>query len=163
MSEVVIENDVFMVVQLEYEGDVVVDYFEELFDIVDIDGDLNFDVCQGCVYVFVEVEGDVFVLFFVFEMVQVLQELMCLVVQSKIGFFLCFIFDIVGLCDMCCCQLEILVDVVVVKFDEGFLQVLLFLMLSYECKLVYDIVVECGLVFEFYGEGVDCYMVLCCC
>lgn len=73
--EVVVFVDGEVLIEKDFvdEGDIVVDYIEELFDIIDIDGDIDIDVKFGCVYVLVIVsEGVNLCLFLKFDMVVVM-------------------------------------------------------------------------------------------
>ena len=69
-----------------------------------------------------------------------LQELTRLAVQSSTGSFSRVILDVAGSRDARRTQLERLVDSAVAKLDEGASQASLPSMLSYERKLVHDIV-----------------------
>ncbi|MDR6867962.1 spoIIIJ-associated protein [Microbacterium resistens] len=148
-----VRDEVPSVSELENEGDVAADFIEGLLDIADIDGDLTLDVRQGRAYVSVDADDDALRLISEPDTVQALQELTRLAVQSKTGAFSRLILDVGGSRDARRQQLEKLVDLAVVKLEEGASQASLPSMSSYERKLVHDIVADRGLVSESYGEG----------
>lgn len=145
---------------LEAEGDIAADYIEGLLDIADIDGDLELDVRQGRAYVSVESEADSLRKLADPEVVQALQELTRLAVQSKTGGFSRVILDVGGSRDQRQADLEKLVDRAIARLDEGSSQASLPSMSSYERKLVHDIVAERGFISESYGDGADRHTVI---
>lgn len=147
--------------ELEREGDIAADFLEGLLDIADIDGDLNLDVRAGRAYVSVESEepGALRVLADP-DVVQAVQELTRIAVQTKTGRFSRLILDIGGSRDARRQELERLVDRAVERLQDGASQASLPAMSSYERKLVHDIASERGVVSESYGEGADRHTVI---
>jgi spoIIIJ-associated protein len=147
--------------ELEQEGDIAADYLEGLLDIADIDGDLNLDVRAGRAYVSVEAEDAASLRVLADpDVVQAVQELTRIAVQTKTGRFSRLILDIGGSRDARRVELERLVDRAVERLAEGASQASLPAMSSYERKLVHDVAAERGLVSESYGEGADRHTVL---
>lgn len=159
--ESVAASDSATVPQLEQEGDIAADFIEGLLDIADIDGDLTLDVRAGRAYVSVEAE-DASALRTVADpdVVQALQELTRIAVQTKTGRFSRLILDIGGSRDARRRELERLVDRAIDRLGEGSSQASLPAMSSYERKLVHDIAAERGFVSESYGEGADRHTVI---
>ncbi len=147
--------------ELEHEGDIAADYVEGLLDIADIDGDLNLDVRAGRAYVSVEAEDAASLRVLSDpDVVQAVQELTRIAVQTKTGRFSRLILDIGGSRDARRVELERLVDRAVERLAEGASQASLPAMSSYERKLVHDIAAERGVVSESYGEGADRHTVI---
>ena len=147
--------------ELEHEGDIAADYIEGLLDIADIDGDLNLDVRAGRAYVSVEAD-DASALRVLSDpdVVQAVQELTRIAVQTKTGRFSRLILDIGGSRDARRRELERLVERAVERLNDGASQASLPAMSSYERKLVHDIASERGVVSESYGEGADRHTVI---
>ncbi|GAD34561.1 DNA-binding protein [Microbacterium sp. AISO3] len=147
--------------ELEREGDIAADYLEGLLDIADIDGDLDLDVRAGRAYVSVEADdpNSLRVLSDP-DVVQAVQELTRIAVQTKTGRFSRLILDIGGSRDARRRELERLVDRAVERLNDGASQASLPAMSSYERKLVHDIASERGVVSESYGEGADRHTVI---
>lgn len=147
--------------ELEHEGDIAADYIEGLLDIADIDGDLNLDVRAGRAYVSVEAD-DASALRALSDpdVVQAVQELTRIAVQTKTGRFSRLILDIGGSRDARRRELERLVDRAVERLNDGASQASLPAMSSYERKLVHDIASERGVVSESYGEGADRHTII---
>lgn len=147
--------------ELEREGDIAADYLEGLLDIADIDGDLNLDVRAGRAYVSVEADEERALRVLAQpDVVQAVQELTRIAVQTKTGRFSRLILDIGGSRDARRRELESLVDRAVARLAEGASQASLPAMSSYERKLVHDIAAERGVVSESYGEGADRHTVI---
>ncbi|MDQ1217763.1 Jag family protein [Microbacterium arborescens] len=147
--------------ELEREGDIAADYLEGLLDIADIDGDLNLDVRAGRAYVSVEADDpSALRVLSDPDVVQAVQELTRIAVQTKTGRFSRLILDIGGSRDARRRELERLVDRAVERLNAGASQASLPAMSSYERKLVHDIASERGVVSESYGEGVDRHTVI---
>lgn len=147
--------------QLEQEGDIAADYLEGLLDIADIDGDLTLDVRAGRAYVSVEAEDASSLRVLADpDVVQAVQELTRIAVQTKTGRFSRLILDIGGSRDVRRRELESLVDRAIGRLDDGASQASLPAMTSYERKLVHDIAAERGYVSESYGEGADRHTVI---
>ncbi|SDQ55566.1 R3H domain-containing nucleic acid-binding protein [Microbacterium sp. cf332] len=146
---------------LEREGDIAADYLEGLLDIADIDGDLNLDVRAGRAYVSVEADDPSALRVLADpDVVQAVQELTRIAVQTKTGRFSRLILDIGGSRDARRRELERLVDRAVERLNDGASQASLPAMSSYERKLVHDIAAERGVVSESYGEGADRHTVI---
>lgn len=155
------ERETATVEQLEQEGDVAADYLEGLLDIADIDGDLNLDVRAGRAYVSVEAEdADSLRLLADPDVVQALQELTRIAVQTRTGRFSRLILDIGGSRDTRRRELESLVDRAIDRLTEGATQASLPPMSSYERKLIHDIAADRGFTSESYGEGADRHTVI---
>ncbi|RKE64678.1 R3H domain-containing nucleic acid-binding protein [Microbacterium sp. AG238] len=147
--------------ELEHEGDIAADYIEGLLDIADIDGDLNLDVRAGRAYVSVEADdASALRVLSDTDVVQAVQELTRIAVQTKTGRFSRLILDIGGSRDARRRELERLVDRAVERLNDGASQASLPAMSSYERKLVHDIASERGVVSESYGEGADRHTVI---
>ncbi|MCZ4068768.1 DNA-binding protein [Microbacterium sp. H37-C3] len=147
--------------ELEHEGDIAADYLEGLLDIADIDGDLNLDVRAGRAYVSVEADDpSALRVLSDPDVVQAVQELTRIAVQTKTGRFSRLILDIGGSRDARRRELERLVDRAVERLNDGASQASLPAMSSYERKLVHDIASERGVVSESYGEGADRHTVI---
>lgn len=147
--------------ELEREGDIAADYLEGLLDIADIDGDLNLDVRAGRAYVSVEADDpSALRVLSDPDVVQAVQELTRIAVQTKTGRFSRLILDIGGSRDARRRELERLVDRAVERLNAGASQASLPAMSSYERKLVHDIASERGVVSESYGEGADRHTVI---
>lgn len=147
--------------ELEREGDIAADYLEGLLDIADIDGDLNLDVRAGRAYVSVEADDPKSLRVLSDpDVVQAVQELTRIAVQTKTGRFSRLILDIGGSRDARRRELERLVDRAVERLNDGASQASLPAMSSYERKLVHDIASERGVVSESYGEGADRHTVI---
>ena len=83
--------------QLEEEGEVAADYIEEFLDICDFDGDLDIDARNGRAYVGVTAtDNSSLRVLAKTDVVNALQELTRLAVQSKTGAFSRLILDIGG-------------------------------------------------------------------
>ncbi|KAA9089249.1 Jag family protein [Microbacterium radiodurans] len=147
--------------ELEQEGDIAADYLEGLLDIADIDGDLTLDVRAGRAYVSVEADDAASLRPLSNpDVVQAVQELTRIAVQTKTGRFSRLILDIGGSRDTRRQELERLVDRAVERLSDGASQASLPAMSSYERKLVHDIAAERGVISESYGEGADRHTVI---
>ncbi|WP_437583541.1 protein jag [Paramicrobacterium sp. CJ85] len=138
---------------IDREGDVAADYIEELLDICDLGGDIDIDTKNGRAYVSVaDSESDLERLSKA-EVVNALQELTRLAVQSETGEFSRVILDIAGSRAARQAELSVLVDKAIERLEAGSSEADLPPMSSYERKLVHDIVAERGFVSESHGEG----------
>lgn len=149
------------VAQLEEEGDVAADYIEEFLDICDLDGDIDIDARKGRAYVSVNAaEVSNLRVLSKPDVVNALQELTRLAVQSKTGTFSRLILDIGGSRDARQAELGTLVDRAVDRIEGGATQAALPPMSSYERKIVHDIVSERGFRSESHGEGRERHTVI---
>lgn len=143
------------------EGDIAADFIEELLDIADIDGDLEIDVHDGRTYLSVTAEGDSNLApLSTPEVVDALQQVTRLAVQSELGDFSRLILDVGGSRDARRHELEALVARAAERIDEGAARAALPPMSSYERKIVHDLAAERGFGSESEGEGRDRHTVL---
>lgn len=146
--------------ELEAEGDLAADYIEGLLDIADLDGDLDISVSSGRSYLSVTGGGEDLDHLAMPEVVQALQDLTRLAVQSETGRFSRLILDIGGSRDARASELRGLVDAAVAQIAAGRAEIELEPMSSYERKLVHDVVAERGYHSESRGEGRDRRLVI---
>lgn len=137
----------------ESEGDAAADYIEELLDICDLGGDIDIEVRNDRSYVSVsDPDGELSRLAKP-DVVNALQELTRLAVQSETGEFSRVILDVAGSREARRAELTTLVDQAINRIEAGAAEADLPPMSSYERKLVHDIVAERGFVSESHGEG----------
>ncbi|MEJ3405675.1 R3H domain-containing nucleic acid-binding protein [Rathayibacter sp. YIM 133350] len=161
MTDAQIENATPTRDQLEQEGDVAADYIEELLDICDIDGDIDIDARNGRAYVSVNADdGTNLRVLAKADVVNALQELTRLAVQTKTGTFSRLILDIGGSRDARKSELAALVDHAIARLTDGASEAALPAMSSYERKLVHDVVAERGYASESRGEGAERHTVI---
>lgn len=143
------------------EGELAADYLEELLDIADLDGDIEIEVKNGRTYLSVASEStDDLRPLSKPDVVQSLQELTRLAVQQKMGEFSRLILDVAGSRDRRAEELKGIVEVAIMKIEEGASSAALPSMSSYERKLVHDFVAERGYGSESHGEGADRHTVI---
>ncbi|CAI8361116.1 MAG: DNA-binding protein [Cellulomonadaceae bacterium TMED98] len=143
------------------EGELAADYLEELLDIADLDGDIEIEVKNGRTYLSVASEStDDLRPLSKPDVVQSLQELTRLAVQQKMGEFSRLILDVAGSRDRRAEELKGIVEVAIMKIEEGASSAALPSMSSYERKLVHDLVAERGYGSESHGEGADRHTVI---
>ena len=143
------------------EGELAADYLEELLDIADLDGDIGIEVKNGRTYLSVASEStDDLRPLSKPDVVQSLQELTRLAVQQKMGEFSRLILDVAGSRDRRAEELKGIVEVAIMKIEEGASSAALPSMSSYERKLVHDLVAERGYGSESHGEGADRHTVI---
>lgn len=138
---------------LEREGDLAADYLEGLLDIADLDGDLDLDVRAGRATVSVTGGGQSLENLSTPDVVQALQDLTRLAVQTESGEFSRLILDIGGSREARTRELHQTVDHAIAALEAGREEVKLGSMSSYERKIVHDYVAERGYVSESFGEG----------
>lgn len=143
---------------LEEEGEVAADYLEELLDIVEFDGDIDIDVAhdRASVDVFSETEADKTLLRLVGkdgEVIDALQELVRLAVQTKIGERSRLMLDIAGYRSNLRKELTRQAELAVAKVRETGEAVRLRAMNSFERKVVHDVAGAAELVSE--SEGIE--------
>lgn len=145
--------------RLEEEGDVAADYLEELLDILDLDGDIDIDVENGRASVsvgdassarslrrLVGTDG---------EVLEALQELTRLAVQTKTGERTRLMLDVAGHRSGRRRELESLAAETVEQVRRGGEPISLSPMTPFERKVIHDVVADAGLRSESEGEGVD--------
>lgn len=143
------------------EGELAADYLEELLDIADLDGDIEIEVKNGRTYLSVASEStDDLRPLSKPDVVQSLQELTRLAAQQKTGEFSRLILDVAGSRDRRAEELKGIVEVAIMKIEEGASSAALPSMSSYERKLVHDLVAERGYGSESHGEGADRHTVI---
>ena len=143
------------------EGGLAACYLEELLDIADLDGDIEIEVKNGRTYLSVASEStDDLRPLSKPDVVQSLQELTRLAVQQKMGEFSRLILDVAGSRDRRAEELKGIVEVAIMKIEEGASSAALPSMSSYERKLVHDLVAERGYGSESHGEGADRHTVI---
>lgn len=143
---------------LEQEGEYAADYLEELLDILDLEGDIEPDVENGRASVAIEVEGgpgrglrrlvgqDG-------EVLEALQELTRLAVQTRTGERSRLMLDIAGFRANRRRELESLAVVAVERVRRDGEPVRLDPMTPFERKVVHDVVADAGLRSESEGDG----------
>lgn len=146
--------------ELEADGDRAADYIEGLLDITDLDGDIDIDVANGRAYVSVTGGGEELDRIATPDVVQALQDLTRLAVQTHTGRFSRLIVDVGGSRDARTTQLRGLVDAAIAQIAAGRESVALEPMSSYERKLVHDEVASRGYRSESRGEGRDRRLVI---
>lgn len=146
--------------ELVTEGDLAADYIEGLLDIADLDGDLDLSVSSGRAYLSITGGGDDLDRLAMPEVVQALQDLTRLAVQSETGRFSRLILDIGGSRNAREHELRAQVDAAAAQIAAGKNEVEFEPMSSYERKLVHDIVAERGYYSESRGEGRDRRLVI---
>lgn len=138
---------------LEREGDLAADYLEGLLDIADLDGDLDLAVSGNRATVSITGGGNDLEPLSAPKVVQALQDLTRLAVQTQTGNFSGLVLDVAGSREARSQELHRLVDHAIAALEAGRDSVGLEPMSSYERKLVHDYVAERGYVSESRGEG----------
>lgn len=139
---------------LEEEGEVAADYLEELLDIADLDGDIDIDVDHGRAAVEVVAEDQESLRHLVGrngEVLDSLQELTRLAVQTKTGERSRLMLDVAGYRAERRAELTVIADETIERVKESGEKVALDPMNAFERKVVHDVVTESGLVSESYG------------
>ncbi len=143
--------------RLEEEGDVAADYLEELLDILDLDGDIDIDVENGRASVSVgDASGARSLRRLVGsdgEVLEALQELTRLAVQTKTGERTRLMLDVAGFRKGRRRELESLAAETVERVRTGGEPVSLDPMSPFERKVIHDVVADAGLRSESEGEG----------
>lgn len=143
------------------EGDIAADYLEELLDIADIDGDLEIDDRDGRMLISITAEGSESLRRLSRpDVVDALQQLSRLAVQSETGEFSRLILDVGGSRDARRRELQQLIERAMERLDAGAASAALPPMSSYERKIVHDLAAERGLVSESEGEARERHTVL---
>lgn len=142
------------ITQLEEEGEIAADYLEELLDIADLDGDIDIDVDNGRASV--EVVADPGVLDRLVgadgEVLDALQELTRLAVQSETGERSRLMLDIAGFRAARKAQLQALTEEAIARVLATGEAQKLEPMNPFERKVCHDVVAAAGLVSESEGQ-----------
>jgi len=159
-SEEVIESTKSLAAQLEEEGDIAADYLEALLDIADLDGDIDIDVENNRASVaivgakldnLVGRDG---------EVLDALQELTRLAVQSATGDRSRLMLDISGYRENRRTDLKALADEKAAEAKASGAPVKLAPMNAFERKIVHDRIQDLGLSSESEGEDPNRFVVI---
>lgn len=149
---------------LESEGDIAADFLEELLDILDMDGDIDISVEAGRPKVAVVADGpnqDMKRLVGADgEVLEALQDLARLAVQSETGNMSRLMLDIAGFRAGRKEQLAEEARVSIAEVRESGTPFSMPPMNAFERKVVHDVVLEAGLVSESEGEDPDRHVVI---
>jgi len=146
--------------KLEEEGDIAADYLEGLLDIADLDGDIDIDVennraavaiVGGKLEHLIGKEG---------EVLDALQELTRLAVQSSTGDRSRLMLDIGGFRDNRRSELKALADEKAAEAKASGAPIKLAPMNAFERKIVHDRIQELGLSSESEGEDPNRFVVV---
>lgn len=150
-------NEQSQATRLEEEGEIAADYLEELLDIADLDGDIDIDVEHGRAAVAVVAEGAPGRLKRLVgadgEVLDALQELTRLAVQTKTGDRSRLMLDVVGFRADQKTKLVALANEAIEDVRSSGEAVALDAMNPYQRKVVHDAVAAAGLVSD--SEGVE--------
>lgn len=143
-------------VSLEDEGEIAADYLEELLDIADIDGDIDIDVKNGRAQVAIVSDAETAGLEALAgrngEVLDALQELTRLTVQTNSGNHSRLMLDIAGYRDRRRTALETIAADAIESLKSGDESVSLDPMNAYERKVVHDAVAAAGYRSESAGQ-----------
>lgn len=162
----VVANRASKMERLENEGDLAADYLEELLDIVDLDGDIEIDVENGRALVEIvtgDAEPDRRLKRLIGrhgEVLEALQELTRLAVQSQTGERSRLMLDIAGYRSNRRIELQELVERLGAQVQETGEPVQLNPMNPFERKVCHDKAAEMGLYSESEGLAPNRYVVL---
>lgn len=162
----VVANRASKMERLENEGDLAADYLEELLDIVDLDGDIEIDVENGRALVAIvtgDAEPDRRLKRLIGrhgEVLEALQELTRLAVQSQTGERSRLMLDIAGYRSNRRLELRELVERLGAQVQETGEPVQLNPMNPFERKVCHDKAAEMGLYSESEGMAPNRYVVL---
>ena len=154
------EVEIKPVAKLEEEGDIAADYLEGLLDIADLDGDIDIDVENNRASVaivgakldnLVGRDG---------EVLDALQELTRLAVQSSTGDRSRLMLDISGFRDNRRTDLKALADDKAAEAKASGAPIKLKPMNAFERKIVHDRIQELGLTSESEGEDPNRFVVV---
>ncbi len=154
------EVEVKPVVKLEEEGDIAADYLEALLDIADLDGDIDIDVENNRASIaivgakldnLVGRDG---------EVLDALQELTRLAVQSSTGDRSRLMLDIGGFRENRRTDLKALADEKAAEAKASGAPIKLSPMNAFERKIVHDRIQELGLSSESEGEDPNRFVVI---
>lgn len=146
--------------RLEEEGEIAADYLEELLDIADLDGDIEIDVDHGRAAVEIVSEGTTNrslqrLVGADGEVLEALQELTRLAVQTKTGDRSRLMLDVAGYRSGRRQELTQLAEEAIENVRSSGQQVEMEPMNPFERKVVHDVVAAAGLVSE--SDGVEPY------
>ena len=133
------------------EGDLVADYFEELLDIADLDGDIENSVQDGRAFVVIDTESDRLV-GKDGEVLDALQELARLVVMTETGHRSRLMVDVAGYRARRRAELVAMAKDAIAEVQESGEPVRMAALNAYERKIVHDEVATAGLLSESEGE-----------
>ena len=133
------------------EGDLVADYFEELLDIADLDGDIENSVQDGRAFVVIDTDSDKLV-GKDGEVLDALQELARLVVMTETGHRSRLMVDVAGYRARRRAELVAMAKDAIAEVQETGEPVRMAPLNAYERKIVHDEVATAGLVSESEGE-----------
>lgn len=133
------------------EGDLVADYFEELLDIADLDGDIENSVQDGRAFVAIDTDSDKLV-GKDGEVLDALQELARLVVMTETGHRSRLMVDVAGYRARRRAELVAMAKDAIAEVQESGEPVRMAPLNAYERKIVHDEVATAGLVSESEGE-----------
>lgn len=150
---------------LEEEGEVAADYLEELLDIADVDGDIEIDVDHGraSVAILAEKGGERALRRLVGsegEVLDALQELTRLAVQTKTGDRSRLMLDIAGYRATRRAELGEVARTAIAEVRSSGAPVALKPMNPFERKVVHDVVAEAGLLSDSEGAEPSRYVVV---
>jgi len=154
------EVEIKPIAKLEEEGDIAADYLEGLLDIADLDGDIDIDVENNRASIaivgakldnLVGRDG---------EVLDALQELTRLAVQSSTGDRSRLMLDISGFRDNRRTDLKALADEKAAEAKASGAPIKLKPMNAFERKIVHDRIQELGLTSESEGEDPNRFVVV---
>lgn len=154
------EIEVLPVARLEEEGEIAADYLEGLLDIADLDGDIDIDVENNRASIAIvgakldNLVGDDG------EVLDALQELTRLAVQSSTGDRSRLMLDISGFRDSRRIDLKALADEKAAEAKSSGAPIKLKPMNAFERKIVHDRIQELGLSSESEGEDPNRFVVV---
>ena len=137
--------------ELLAEGDLVADYFEELLDIADLDGDIENSVQDGRAFVAIDTESERLV-GKDGEVLEALQELARLVVMTETGNRSRLMVDVAGYRARRRAELVAMAKDAVADVSDSGEPVRMVPLNAYERKIVHDEVAAAGLLSESEGE-----------
>lgn len=142
------------ITQLEEEGEIAADYLEELLDIADLDGDIDIDVENGRASVAVVADAGVLdrLVGEDGEVLDALQELTRLAVQSETGERSRLMLDVAGFRAARKAELQALTEEAVARVLATGEAQRLEPMNPFERKVCHDVVAAAGLVSESQGQ-----------
>lgn len=146
---------------LEEEGEVAADYLEELLDIADLDGDIDIDVDHGRAALEVVADDQESLRHLVGrdgEVLEALQELTRLAVQTRTGERSRLMLDIAGYRAGRRIELTALANEVIEKVKSTGEKIALDPLNAFERKVVHDVVTDAGLVSESFGVDPQRYI-----
>ena len=152
------QNETPAAPRLEDEGDIAADYLEELLDIADLDGDIDIDIDHGRASVAIIADDDSVRALRVLvgprgEVLDALQELTRLAVQTKTGERSRLMLDVAGYRQTRRVELVAVADEAIAKVRTTGESLTLPAMNPFERKVVHDAVAAGGLTSE--SEGVE--------